>query len=238
MDKYAGRETARTPIGRALILGSVLIAVSAYWVVGVENRIIWEITDFSIFPTVIFVLFLLALLNLILVRYFNRFSLKPSELAIIYIMLCIATSLFGHDMMRQLIPMMTNPFWFATPENEWEQLFFRYIPRWLTVDNRASLHEYYTGQEDFFTPRNMGAWILPALAWTGFLFVFLFKILCINIIVRKQWTEHERLSFPIIRLPLELASNPKIFSKKLMWIGFGAALVIELLAGLDYLYPI
>ena len=119
-----------------------------------------------------------------------------------------------------------------------EQLFFRHIPRWLTVDNRHVLHEYYTGQEDFFTARNMGAWILPALAWTGFLVVFLFNILCINIIVRKQWTEHERLSFPIIRLPLELVSNRKFFSKKLMWIGFGAALTIELFAGLDYLYPI
>ena len=114
MKKYADKETARSSIGRALIVGSVLIAISAYWVVGVENRIIWEITDFSIFPTVIFVLFLLALLNLLLVRYLKRFSLKPFELTIIYVMLCIATSLFGHDMMRQLIPMMTNPFWFAT----------------------------------------------------------------------------------------------------------------------------
>ena len=72
MEKHADAGTDGTSIGRALILGSVLIAVSAYWVVGVENRIIWEITDFSIFPTVIFVLFLLASLNLILARYFEE----------------------------------------------------------------------------------------------------------------------------------------------------------------------
>lgn len=236
-----GTMTPETPRGstvRALILGTIAVVVSAYWVVGAENRIIYELTDFSIYPTVIFVLFLLALLNLFLRRFLKRFSLSSTELATVYVMLSIATSLFGHDMMRQLIPMMTNAFWFATPENEWKDLFFRYIPRWLTVDNQRALEEYYKGQENFFTAQNFGAWLIPILAWTTFLVVFLFSMLCINIIVRKQWTEHEKLSYPIIRLPLELSGNPKFLTNKLMWVGFGIAATLELLAGLKYLYPV
>jgi len=223
---------------RALILGTLLIIISGYWVVGVENRIVYELTDFSTYPTVIFVIFLLALLNLFLRRYFKRLTLNSAEMAIVYVMLSIATSLFGHDLVRQLIPMMTNPFWFATPENEWEDLFFRYIPRWLTVDNEYALAEYYKGESNFFTAQNIHAWLTPVLAWTSFIVVFLFGMLCVNLIVRKQWTENEKLSYPIIRLPLELSGNPKFFKNKMMWIGFGVTLMIELLAGLKYLYPV
>ncbi|MBD3184351.1 hypothetical protein GF312_18855 [Candidatus Poribacteria bacterium] len=237
--KYIDEEKSRSSTFRAILLGVVLIIISAYWVVGVENRIVYELTDFSIYPTVIFVVFILALLNLILIRYLKRFALRPGEMATIYIMLSIATSLFGHDIMRQLIPMMTNPFWFATPENEWEDLFFRYIPRWLTVDNKYALEEYYKGESNFFTEQNLRAWFVPIVAWTGFIVVFLFGTLCINLIVRKQWTEHEKLSYPIIRLPLELSNEPKkFFSNKFLWIGFTVTALIELLAGLHYLYPV
>lgn len=230
-------EKNKISVSRALILGTLLIIVSCYWVVGVENRIIWELTDFSLYPTVIFVIFLVALVNLAMRRYLKRFSLNPGEMSIIYIMLSIATSLFGHDMMRQLIPMMTNPFWFATPENEWEDLFFRYIPRWLAVDNMHALEDYYKGQTNFFTEQHIRAWLIPILSWTAFIVVFLFGTLCINLIIRKQWTENEKLSYPIIQLPLEMSGKGKFFSSKLMWIGFAITVLIELLAGINYLYP-
>ena len=77
MEKHINVGNSRVSIARALILGAILIVVSTYWVVGAENRIIWELTDFSIYPTVIFVLFLLALINLFLIRYLKRFSLRP-----------------------------------------------------------------------------------------------------------------------------------------------------------------
>jgi hypothetical protein len=238
MERIDNRERPRASMARAMILGIILVGISAYWVVGVENRIVYELTDFSIYPTVIFVIFLLALLNLVMIRYLKRFSLRPAEMATIYIMLSIGTSLFGHDLIRQLMPMMTNPYWFATPENEWEDIFFRYLPRWLTMDNQYALEEYYRGESNFFTAQNIKPWITPVLAWTGFIVVFLFGMICINLIVRKQWTENEKLSYPIIRLPLEISSSPKFFSSKLMWIGFGVTAAIELLAGLKYLYPI
>jgi hypothetical protein len=76
------------------------------------------------------------------------------------------------------------------------------------------------------------------LAWTVFIVVLLFGMICVNIIIRKQWTENEKLSYPIIRLPLEMSSNPKFFSNKFMWLGFGITAGIELLNGLHYQFPI
>lgn len=226
-------------IARALILGIILIILSTIWVVGAENRIIWEITDFSLFPTVIFVIFILALFSLILGKTLGKaFSLNPYELIIIYAMLSITTSLFSHDMMRQLLPIMGYGFWFATPENEWADLFQRYFPKWLVVNDMRTLDEYYRGGFTFFTLYNIKQWLVPCLAWTAFIIVLLFGMLCVNVIIRKQWTENEKLSYPIIRLPYELSSNPKFLKNRMMWIGFSITLGIELLNGLHYLFPI
>ena len=38
-------------------------------------------------------------------------------------MVSVATALAGHDIIRQLVPMIANAGWFATPENEWTELF-------------------------------------------------------------------------------------------------------------------
>ena len=222
---------------KTLLFGIILIVIVCYWTVSVEGRIVGELTDFSIFPTVIFMLFSVAAVNLLLKRFFKRFSFSQAELATTYIMMSIATALAGHDMIWKLVPMM-GIFWYATPENEWQELFFRFIPRWLAVDDKRSLEAYWVEGASFWEAQHIKAWIVPILAWSAFVIVLLFVMLCINIIIRKQWIEHEKLSYPLTELPLEVTSNTsKLFSNRLMWMGFGIAFGIEILAGIHYLYP-
>ena len=225
-------------IARVLIFGSLLITLNCYWIISAENRVIWELTDFSVFPTVLFTLFALAGVNLLLKRNFSNLALKNSEIAIIYVMVSVSTALAGHDIIRQLVPLMANPFWFATPENEWEELFFRHLPDWLTVPNRHLLRGYFESDENFWQPQYINAWIIPILAWTGFVVLLLFVTLCINIVIRQQWIEHEKLSYPLTVMPVEvIADKSKLFSNKLGWIGFLIAFGLEMVAGLNYLYP-
>ena len=222
-----------------LVFGSILIILNCYWIISAENRVVWELTDFSIFPTVLFVLFVLVGVNQLLRRLTKTFSLTEAELATTYIMISVATALAGHDIVRQLVPMMANPFWFATPENEWEDLFFRFLPTWLTVHDKQILQGYFEGDENFWERQYVEAWITPILAWTFLVVVILFVMLCINIVIRKQWIEHERLSYPLTVMPIEVIGNTsKLFSNKLIWLGFGVAFGLEILAGLNYLYPV
>lgn len=46
MDNSLKSNAPQTSIAKTLIIGIILIILSAVWVVGAENRIIWEITDF------------------------------------------------------------------------------------------------------------------------------------------------------------------------------------------------
>lgn len=222
-----------------LLFGSILIILTCYWIISAENRVVWELTDFSIFPTVIFTFFLLAALSPFLRRLLKRAAPTSRELAMTYIMVSVATALAGHDIVRQLVPMIANAGWFATPENEWADIFFRFLPTWLTITDRKILQGYFEGDDSFWQPRYMEAWLWPIIAWSFLVIVLLFIMLCINIIIRKQWIDHEKLSYPLTTLPVELLGNTSsLFRNKLIWLGFGLAFGLEIIAGLNYLFPV
>src|SRR5205807_1905164 len=62
--------------------------------------------------------------------------------------------------------------------------------------------------------------------------------LCLNVIWRRQWTEHERLSFPIIQLPLAMTEERgALFRSRNMWLGFAAAALVDSLNSLSANYP-
>ena len=63
-------------------------------------------------------------------------------------------------------------------------------------------------------------------------------MLGLTTLLRKQWTEHERLTYPLIQLPLEM-TNPRssFFENKLMWLGFGIAALISIENLLNSIYP-
>ena len=62
--------------------------------------------------------------------------------------------------------------------------------------------------------------------------------LCLTALLRKQWIENEKLAYPIIQIPLEITTNRRIFRNRLLWIGFGIAMGINLLNGLQFFFPV
>ena len=172
------------------------------------------------------------------VRFLQKIALNNGELLAIYVMLCIASAVSSHDIAQVLIPILSHAFWFATEENEWQKLFWNYIPSWLSVSKREALEGFYQGESSLYTIEHIKAWLCPALAWSLFTSALLFIMVCINIILRKQWIEREKLSYPIIQLPLEMIENQScFFNARLMWIGFTIASGINILNGLHFLYP-
>jgi hypothetical protein len=113
-------------------------------------------TLFTLFYNVTFSLFVLVVLNALLKRYTPRVALQPSELLIIYVMLSIATAIFGHDLMLVMIQNLTA-FWFATPENEWSILYGRHLPQWLSVVDEKALLSYYEGESTLYLAMHLKA---------------------------------------------------------------------------------
>ncbi|MBD3184833.1 hypothetical protein GF312_21300 [Candidatus Poribacteria bacterium] len=223
---------------RALLIGIILIPINVYWIMDSGGQ--GYPTTVSLYFNVIFCVFLLIILNHITSRIFPKLSFSQGELLAVYVMLSVSSSIAGHDMMRVLSSMPAHPFWYATPENEWQELFHRYIPTWLSVSDKNMLNDYFKGDSSFYSMQNLKFWLKPVLWWSSFVFCLLFVMLCVNTIVRRQWTEQEKLSYPIIQLPLEMTTSGGIkglMLNKLMWIGFGLAAVVDIINGLNFLYP-
>ena len=207
--RSSANERDRTQVRfRSFIIGSILIPVNLYWLMKAE--VVWVSvysTVLSLFFNVVFCLFVLVMLNSLSKRYFPGLSMNQGELLTIYVMLSIATGIFGHDFIRILIHTMGASRWFASPENEWADLFFRYLPKWLVVDEKSVLQAYYEGDSTLYTAEHLREWLVPVLAWSSLIFVVVFVMVCINVIIRKQWTENEKLTYPIIQLPLEMTGS-------------------------------
>ena len=240
MNHYNKQRTTDTPLSqRALTIGIILIVVNCYWISMGRVTDQSYTTNISLYFNVIFSVFLLTLLNTFLRKFLPRFAFHQGEVLLIYVMLSISSSLSGLDIIQSLVGIISTPFLFATLENEWTNLFWRFIPRWLVVEEKGALENLHNGGSTLYTPEHLRAWVLPSLAWSGFLFALLFVMLCINVIVRKQWVTEEKLSYPIIQLPFAMTTEKSdFFTNKVMWLGFGLAFSINIVNGLHHLYPI
>ncbi len=221
---------------RAIVIGLLLIVPNSYFAI----RTNLPATSSLIYTAVLNIL-ILALLNMIIKRLFPRLAMNQGEIATIYAMLCASTVLVAHDFMRVMGPMLTHGFQYATPENEWKELFWDHIPRWLTNSDRSIITGIYEGRSSFYEWRILKAWIGPILWWSVFFFAVIFIMLCLNVFIRRQWIEHEKLVYPIIRLPLSICregGSSRFFRSKLLWIGFGVAGFIDLINGLNVLYRV
>ncbi|MGD0112100.1 MAG: DUF6785 family protein, partial [Armatimonadota bacterium] len=229
----------RPRVWRGFLIGLILLPFNALWVLYMEHISAHGPipSTISLFFNVVFVLFFLAIANAAARRLRPRWALNQGEMIIIYIMLAIGTGLAGLDGMQVLIPVMTHGFWFANPENRYD-LLLADVPRWLVVSDKSILYGYYNGSSSFYQWPTVLAWLTPALWWIGFMAVLVFVMACLSVIVRSQWADRERLTFPIIQLPMAVSEpSTPLWRNPLLWIGFAIAGSIDLVNGLHYIYP-
>lgn len=226
---------------RAVGLGLILTILNVLWVTFVEVRFyMLDGSSLPLFITPIFLLLVLIAGNALTnsVPFLRRFSLRQEELLVAYLMAVISNTFAGHDMLQNLFGQITHPYYFA-PRNNWQDIFIERLPQFLFVSDEEALQFWYRGNVPAHTAAGYWVhWSVPLALWGTFFLVLAFLFVCITVIVRKAWTENEKLSFPIIQLPLVMTEPGGAFFKNgLMWVGFGIAFTIGLINGIHQLYP-
>ena len=193
----------------------------------------------SLFANVVFALFVLVGINAMLRRWLPRLAFSQADLLIFYTMLAVSTGLAGLDGVSTLSQIIPHGAWAVTPSNHFDSTLSAF-PSWLVVRDKAVLSGHYLGHDSFYRPAVLRAWAVPILAWTGFVTLLLFTAQCLNVLVRPQWGDHERLTFPIVRLPLAMTENgvgDAFFRSPVMWAGFALASGLSLWNGLALFVP-
>ena len=225
---------------RAIILGVLFIPPTCYW--SIQRGLIWggPPTTLSLIYTTVCAIFLLTILNVVVIKIFSRWALNQGELLTVYIMLCLASVIGGFDILQVLMPVIGHVFWFATPENEWRQLFWPHLPEWLVVSDKAALQGFFEGDSTLYVAKHVNVWLPPLLWWSGFLLILTFVMLCLTVLIRKQWTEHEKLTYPIIQLPVAMTQDGgmALLRNHVLWIGFLVAGAVDTINSLHRIYPV
>ena len=224
---------------RAVLIGTVLIIANSYWIAYVE--MIWHtahLTTVAMSVNVMFGIFIITVLNMWIRSFAPSVSLTQRDLIVVYSMLAVGSAFSGHDCIPRLMGLIPYAFRFATPENDWEALLFHHLPEWLVVKHPKTVNDFYEGNVNFFTEGYVQYWIVPILSWSAVIFLLMLTFLCLTSLIRKQWIENEKLAYPIIQIPLEITTNRRIFRNRLLWIGFGIAMGINLLNGLQFFFPV
>ncbi len=150
---------------RAIVLGLLSLPLNIYLVVQTET--VWTTrypTTMAILFNAVFTLFLVAICNIILTRFLPKWKLTQAEMLTVYLMVTLACVVCGHDLLQATMCILGHASWFATPENEWQSLFFRYIPDWIGVMDRRALTGYYEGTSNLFEINHIRAWVTPVFS--------------------------------------------------------------------------
>jgi len=229
---------------RAILLAVILIPFNALWIQSMV--LIWgsgRPTSASLLFNAVFVLLVLALGNLALGRWAPRWAFEPGELVVVYVMLCLATALAGHDSLQVLVLMVAAFGYYASPANRWEELLGDRLPSSLIVTEPRAVRDFWEGGAYLYSWESLHPWLVPAALWIGFTVVLLGVMMCINILVWRRWNEQEKLTYPLIEIPFQLTSpgsqllGKDLLGNKLLWLGLAVAASIDLLNGFAHLYP-
>ena len=167
-------------------------------------------------------------INLILKLAWPRMALRGTELLVIYSMSWIVGTVSASGWTTYWGGIVSTPFYYASPENRWEEVLFDILPWWCLPQAAPEIiRTYYEGLPDGASIPWRG-WLASLHWWFAVSIALVVAGLCLAVIFQKQWEENERLTFPLAAFPIALTEGfdepgrviPGIFRNKLFWVGF------------------
>jgi len=238
---------AQTLTIRAAVIGLIFACVACLvvsWAELIISSIQIAICQFA--PAAIGLLLLIVVANKLLRRMVRRLGLSPAEVMIVYAMTLVAALTTSRGLIERWLPGLVGVNYYSTPENHWAEIAYRYIPQWLVpFDVRGEGRQevsrlFWEGVAPGETiPWRL--WVTPVLTWLIPIAAIFFLYFSLASILRKQWVDHEKLTFPLTTLPVELAKEAggkgDFFRNPLTWIGFAIPFAIFTLNGVHLLTP-
>jgi len=188
----------------------------------------------------IFLLFMVLVFLQIFLKFLRRFHFTEAELLGVYMMAFIGCTVVTMGLGSYFLATIAAPQYYANPQNRWADILWPHLRQWLMPQDQTAIVGYFEGISKH-QPIPWGAWIKPIAAWLPFLLSLYLVMICIPIMMRRQWVDRERLLFPLAEVPIEMARMDErgfvLFRNKVMWFGFLLPFILSSLAALSRYYP-
>ncbi len=226
--------------GRAIVIGCLVIPAGVFfgaYAYLIVQAILWAQTSLQLGSVLSLLLIITA--SRAFGRISRRLRLTQQELLIIYVMVSISACVSGVGMVPFLVNTMAAGHYYATPENRWEQ-HIKHLPPWFGPQDERIIRHYYEGTGTLYSAAVMSEWGAPLLYWSAMIVLIVFGSIFLVNLFGRQWVTRERLTFPLVQLPLEMSAHGaggEFWRNRLMWLGFGVAGLLESINFINYLYP-
>jgi len=170
--------------------------------------------------------------------------MTPADLLVIYLMLFAAVFVSTRGFTEKLMPAPVYLNYYADPINQYAQRFIPYVnPALVAFDPKGDLKqsvavEFYESLRSGGIP--WGKWVRPLAMWFLLYLLLAWSLFCIGVILRRQWADHERLTFPHTALPTRLLDEDlarQFLRSPLTWMGFALSFIPFLINGIHLAVP-
>lgn len=237
----AGTGAAPEPglTGRALGLAVALTLLAGLWIRQAEIVVLSTQISESI-PAIpgLAALVLLLPINGVLKWLARRLPrvrpLSRGELLVVFLFVVVSSTVMGVGVQRFLISLLTAPFYFSSGAIPAVR---EYLPAWATVQDLETIRRLYERAPDGQVPWEV--WAPVGALWLGFFLALWCALYSLMALFYRAWAEEERLTFPLVFLPLEMTGGGErpFFRNPLMWGGFGVSALYNLVNILHALQP-
>ena len=235
---------------RALFLGLVgAVFMTGFGYVGQFVLNLPSLVDGHLLPISVIgtlVLFV-ALVNPLLFRLHPRLGLRPAELAVVTTMMMVACSIPARGLMEQFTTVLAMPRHFYQNNEGWKKNdLMGYVPPPMVAGDSPTDPDVLDG---FLQGKAQGRefiglsdvpwakWTRTLSTWMPLVGLLAVIMVCIGLIVHRQWSQHERLRYPIPdTISLLTHQDPgratgPVLRSRLFWIGLAVVLAIHLVNG-------
>ena len=243
----AARQPGRVTL-RAVALGLTACAIISAWITSSRTVVNTSAINITHLPISFFAVFLvITTANFLLRTRPGRVGLVPSELLTVLAMGLVAGMIPSRGLTGIWLGVMAAPYYLGTPENGWIDLVQPNLPSYLFPTNEGNqISMLYEGlPPGAAIPWNV--WIVPIFWWLTLILAGFTVCMCIVVILRKHWMEHERLDYPLTAPIVELIDDsegsdgrarwPDLIRGRLFWAGFAIAFGIIAWNCIAYFYP-
>jgi len=157
-----------------------------------------------------------------------RLGLTRADRLFIYLFVVVAVSIPSVQVLTMILAFLTAPTYLATPENRFGELTALF-PRWWIPTDPEVIRHFFEGQAGGAVPWE--AWRAPLVTWVLILTALFLTLHALLSLFRRPWQEQERLTYPLLRLPLALVEEPtrrtSLWRDGVFWLGFGASVIFN-----------
>jgi hypothetical protein len=189
--------------------------------------------------------------NPLIGRLRASWRLRGPELALMAAMLLVACGITDAGMMRYFPRQLAHPMILNRTNPGWQRAqVLQYAPPAMLANGGQDgqvIQDYAVakGEQNRILPISQvpwHAWAKPLWLWTGIITLTMASVICLVVLVHRQWADKERIRYPLAEVVSSLVRTDEhggvaIYRNRGFLIGLGGVLLIRIVNGIHLWFP-